>query len=328
VAMPSSYAHRYPRSPYVAGNVQVVPNANGFGALVSVQPARGRLQPSPCFDPRTITGIQVALKHHLVVHVQGCSLAAMQDHLHFSERFGSVWPFGIDQTLYKVVSSSPLPAAMHDMREQQLAAGEPPAILKVFNLPNRTINGSMNAVFGWPWHTDNCFPNSLPPAFGVIVPRRMPPKGGGTRFLDMFQAFERLPPDLKERVALQRWPSNAKLNGTSSGDPPGFPSVLNLRGQHALYTASRGHLEAANQVMGANEAAARNRAFRGWELLDEVEKHLTRLWAEPNNSIYVVPGVGDVVLWDERATQHQAGNDYYGVPREVHRVLISRATWL
>jgi len=287
---------------YVTG-VLVVPRPNRFGATVWV-PNRS------CLDTEVLYAVRKALKHHLVVHVTGCQSITMEGHVRFAGHFGSVWERGVDDPLFSLFQNGSMGVA----RRKQLRQGEPQSILKVITLPQTKAT----ARFGVAWHTDNCNPRPLPPTLGIMVPRNMPSSGGGTRFLSMFHAFEQLPAELKDRVARRVYQADAWLPGTGR---PAVPSVLRLRGQDALFSVHPNH------ILGtcAQDFCRQQEIDR--ELVGRVARFLDTLWdPRANFSVKITPSPGDVVLWDQRATQHQAALDFGGSYREIHRILVVNAS--
>jgi alpha-ketoglutarate-dependent sulfate ester dioxygenase len=56
-------------------------------------------------------------------------------------------------------------------------------------------------------------------------------------------------------------------------------------------------------------------------LFDLFQAHVTRL----ENTVRWHWAPGDIAMWDNRATQHYAIDDYADLPRKMHRVTISGA---
>jgi alpha-ketoglutarate-dependent sulfate ester dioxygenase len=54
-------------------------------------------------------------------------------------------------------------------------------------------------------------------------------------------------------------------------------------------------------------------------LFDLFQSHVTRL----ENTVRWHWAPGDIVMWDNRATQHYAIDDYADLPRKMHRVTVS-----
>jgi taurine dioxygenase len=54
-------------------------------------------------------------------------------------------------------------------------------------------------------------------------------------------------------------------------------------------------------------------------LFDLLQAHVTRL----ENTVRWHWAPGDIAMWDNRATQHYAIDDYADLPRKMHRVTVS-----
>jgi taurine dioxygenase len=55
------------------------------------------------------------------------------------------------------------------------------------------------------------------------------------------------------------------------------------------------------------------------DILRLLQAYVTR----PENTLRHHWAVGDVVVWDNRSTQHYAADDYGDLPRRMHRVTVS-----
>jgi alpha-ketoglutarate-dependent taurine dioxygenase len=68
----------------------------------------------------------------------------------------------------------------------------------------------------------------------------------------------------------------------------------------------------AQKVLGVNRQDSQT-------LIDLFQRHITRL----ENTVRWRWSPGDVALWDNRATQHYAVDDYDDLPRTLHRVTVA-----
>lgn len=180
------------------------------------------------------------------------------------------------------------------------------------------------------WHTDHSY--DVEPALGsVLVARELPSRGGDTRFLSTYDAFDALPTRLQDRLRGMRAVHSAKqaFGSTASRirrlvDPRS--TTENPDAADALAPVS--HPVVIRHPLSGREALFVNPSFTvrfdGWSvarsapLLAAVYLHVLRAgivadfrW-EP----------GSVAIWDNRATWHNARNDYAGERREMHRITL------
>lgn len=175
------------------------------------------------------------------------------------------------------------------------------------------------------WHTDAPF-LPTPPDVAVLRAVTVPDAGGDTLWASMTAAYDALSA-----------PMRAALDGLRVTYPP----------QQGLVDFVRAHLgdEMAEQVRElVGEGAVHPlvcthpvtgrrlvyfaRGFAGGiEGMHADESALLLPWLE---SLATRPGIqcrwrwhaGDVVVWDERATQHSGAADHRGLDREIRRVLV------
>ncbi len=183
---------------------------------------------------------------------------------------------------------------------------------------------------GGDWHTDHSYDHE--PALGsILLARDLPPSGGDTWFVSMYKAFEQLSDGMKNTLRGLRAVHSAKHVfgaqqgyelagdefGQRIGNAPATEEMINpvhpvvikhpLSGKEALYVNSAFTLH-----------------FEGWTpeesavLLEFLykeavrEDHISRFKWRP----------GSIAFWDNRATWHNAQNDYPGYRREMHRITI------
>jgi len=152
------------------------------------------------------------------------------------------------------------------------------------------------------WHTDSSF-KRVPALTSILSARIIPEHGGETEYVSTRLAFERLDPDLRERLKNSfAWHDYAHSRGqiatglASAEERAALPpqcwrmvwtNPVNRRG--ALYLASH-----AYAVEGMEPAA-------GKKLIDD----LTAVATAPGASYLHEWREGDVVMWDNRATMHR-----------------------
>jgi len=171
------------------------------------------------------------------------------------------------------------------------------------------------------WHTDMSYLDK-PPIASMLYALEIPPSGGNTWFCGMAAAWRSLPETLKARVRGRRIKHDGTYNSggylrqgvTPTDDPhaaPGawHPAVCALpeNGQAVLYLGRRRNSYVEGLAMAESE-----------QLLDEIWAAATR----PENTYQHVWRVGDLLLWDNRATMHRR-DPFDGATRRVmHRTQI------
>jgi alpha-ketoglutarate-dependent 2,4-dichlorophenoxyacetate dioxygenase len=152
------------------------------------------------------------------------------------------------------------------------------------------------------WHTDSSF-KRVPALTSVLSARIIPARGGETEFVSTRLAFERLEPELRQKLENSfAWHDYAHSRGQIAPDlaspeeraalPPQCWRMVwknPVNGRRALYLASH-----AYAIEGMELTA-------GKRLLDKLMTAATA----PRTSYVHNWRSGDVVMWDNRATMHR-----------------------
>jgi alpha-ketoglutarate-dependent 2,4-dichlorophenoxyacetate dioxygenase len=152
------------------------------------------------------------------------------------------------------------------------------------------------------WHTDSTF-KTVPALASVLSARIIPAQGGETEYVSTRLAFERLAPQMRQRLEQSfAWHDYAHSRGKIAPDlastaeraalPPQCWRLVwknPTNGRSALYIASH-----AYAIEGMEQNAAQ-------QLLDELIAAATA----PGQSYVHAWRAGDVVMWDNRATMHR-----------------------
>lgn len=176
------------------------------------------------------------------------------------------------------------------------------------------------------WHTDVTF-SKTPPMGCVLRAVKIPPTGGDTLWANLSSAFDTLDDDTKaflrgktathdirlsfpkERFG-QSQADDEKLKKAIADNPPLSHPVVRTHpetGKECLFV-SEGF---TSHIDGLSERESR-------ELLDKLFAHST----QDAFTIRHQWQAGDVVIWDNRATQHKALFDYGDAHRIMHRATI------
>ena len=175
------------------------------------------------------------------------------------------------------------------------------------------------------WHTDVTFVDAHP-KFSVLRGVVVPEFGGDTVFANTVSAYEELPPPLRQ-LASSLWAVHSNAYDyavrpqATDADRKHFEEVFTgtiyetehpvvqvhpETGEHALLLGNF-----VQRFVGLNKGDSQ-------KLFDLFQSHIT----SPENTVRWSWQAGDVVIWDNRATQHRAVNDYGDQKRVVHRATV------
>jgi alpha-ketoglutarate-dependent taurine dioxygenase len=166
------------------------------------------------------------------------------------------------------------------------------------------------------WHTDSTYEAELP-LLAILHAKEVPSEKGGTMFADMRAAYDALPDARKQQLerltALHGrsvGPAGEKLYGADKGITAKLP-------ENVQWPAVTRHPVTGRQVLFVNPM--HTYGFAGmtqdeaWPLIEELAEHATQ-----DRFIYYHRWrVGDVLMWDERATMHRGAGDYRPEERRV-----------
>jgi alpha-ketoglutarate-dependent taurine dioxygenase len=175
------------------------------------------------------------------------------------------------------------------------------------------------------WHTDVTFVVS-PPAISSLRAVVVPPYGGDTVLASSAWAYRDLPEPLRV-LADQLWAVH-----TNDYDyiQPQFATERAAE-YHRQFVAQR--WETAHPVVRVHPVTGERGLYIGGfaqrivglsgtesrDVLRLLQAYVTR----PENTVRWHWAPGDLVLFDNRATQHYAPDDYFDLPRKLHRVTVA-----
>jgi taurine dioxygenase len=166
------------------------------------------------------------------------------------------------------------------------------------------------------WHTDSTYEEKLP-LLAMLHALEVPATKGGTMFADMRAAYDALSPEMKQRLAgltglhgRSSGPAGERLYGDDKGktekeyDELPRPAVVQhpVTGRPILFVNPM-HTHGFD---GMEREAA-------WELIEELAAHAT----QERFTYYHSWRVGDLLIWDERATMHRGAGDYHPEERRI-----------
>ncbi len=177
------------------------------------------------------------------------------------------------------------------------------------------------------WHTDVTFVEAYPKISilrGVVIPEF----GGDTIWANTVAAYEGLPPALKA-AAEQLWAVHSNAHDyaarrphASEEDRRHFEEVFTSTVYETEHPVVRVHPETGERslVLGSFAQGFVGHSRNDAELLFQLlQSHITR----PENIVRWRWQEGDVAIWDNRATQHYAVNDYGQAKRVVRRTTLA-----
>lgn len=239
-------------------------------------------------DDSVVAGIRAALLRHKVVFLRGQRLTYDQQ-VAFGRRFG------------------------------ELTLGHP-IFPPVPDKPYQREFDSRQGTKAHYWHSDLTFLDR-PPAFGQLHAMVIPPVGGDTIWANGVTAYDTLPEPLRRLADALRVVHSNDCDYIDATMPGGRLDYIRTA-YEAEHPAVRVHPETrerslmlggfARNVPGFGPQASR-------ELLSALQAHATL----PEHTVRWKWQVGDLVLWDNRATQHYAVYDYGAAHRRLERVTVS-----
>jgi taurine dioxygenase len=158
------------------------------------------------------------------------------------------------------------------------------------------------------WHTDSTYEDTLP-LLAILHAKEVPEANGGTMFADMAAAFAALPAARQQELAgltglhgRHTGPAGEKLYGD-------FKGVTEKQYHEVPWPAVVRHPVTNRPILFVNPM--HTHGFAGmaretaWPIIEELAAHAT----QERFVYYHRWRVGDVLMWDERATMHRGAGD-------------------
>ncbi|BEL07750.1 TauD/TfdA family dioxygenase [Actinoplanes sichuanensis] len=176
------------------------------------------------------------------------------------------------------------------------------------------------------WHTDVTFVVA-PPKATTLRSLVIPPYGGDTLFSNTAAAYADLPEHLR-LLADRLWAEHS--NEYDYAEHPQFRSA-EVDEYQKVFVSTR--YRTAHPVVRVNPDSGVPNLFignfvtgiiglsktEGRDILRLLQHYVTR----PENTLRHKWQVGDIVVWDNRSTQHYAADDYGDLARKLHRVTVA-----
>jgi alpha-ketoglutarate-dependent sulfate ester dioxygenase len=181
------------------------------------------------------------------------------------------------------------------------------------------------------WHTDVTFVDRIP-SISFLRAITLPPYGGTTVFANTVRAYERLPEPL-QALTDRLWAVHSNLYDYARPEKAGEngeldPKFKQYRDEFVKlefeteHPVVRVHPETGERTLVLGHFVGR---FVGLNAQDSndlfalLQRHITKL----ENTVRWTWRPGDIAVWDNRATQHYAVDDYDDLPRRLHRVTLA-----
>jgi len=180
--------------------------------------------------------------------------------------------------------------------------------------------------FGEGWHSDTTY-TEIPPMATVLYAVEVPEVGGDTMFANMYLAYESLSDGMKALLApLRAVNSTAKRKGGGRSAGNAFQSVkFKNRDQvmEGIHPVVRTHPETGRKALYVNELHTVRFDGLSEEESKPILDFLCRHKSRPEFTCRYRWTAGALGIWDNRAAQHYALNDYHGQRREMLRLSIA-----
>jgi len=164
------------------------------------------------------------------------------------------------------------------------------------------------------WHADTTH-MAAPPALTLLLARVLPPVGGDTMFANAALAYENLSPGLRGVLD--------GLRAVHQGTELAASAGLDRDAVTTTHPVVRTHPETGRRALFVNGNYVDR--FDGWTR-EESQPLLEYLYAQVGRPEYTYRHhweVGDLIIWDNRCTQHAVIGDTGGAERTLHRVTIA-----
>ncbi|MFW0786038.1 TauD/TfdA family dioxygenase [Gordonia sp. CPCC 206044] len=188
-----------------------------------------------------------------------------------------------------------------------------------------TIEGAANS-----WHSDVTFVDRIPKA-SILRAVTLPSYGGATTWASTVAAYEQLPKPLRALVE-ELWATHSNLyDYVTQTEPTGGVDVASKAEHYQEFTSTeyqtlhpvvRVHPETGERSLLLGHFAKEFRGLKASEfgdLYQLLQSRITKL----ENTFRWNWSLGDVVIWDNRATQHYGIADFGNQKRELHRITLA-----
>jgi taurine dioxygenase len=176
------------------------------------------------------------------------------------------------------------------------------------------------------WHTDVTFVDAYPRA-SILRALVVPAAGGDTTWSNTVAAYQDLSPELREladklwAVHTNEYDYQARRTKATTEDLKYYDEVFTSTIYETEHPLVRVHPETGERSLLLGHFVKKIIGLSSHDsahLFQVFQEHITKL----ENTVRWRWAVGDVAVWDNRATQHYAINDYGDQHRLVRRVTV------
>jgi len=197
---------------------------------------------------------------------------------------------------------------------------------EIYLITNKEIGGKPSETrdTGRAWHTDHSF-TTRPTLATMLYCREIPAVGGTTMFTNMHMAFETLSPALRgvlEPLEAVHDFAHYSARGLRTRNPEQI-AHMNRINPPVAQPVVRVHPETGRKALYVNEMMTSRFAGMAPEESEGLLKYLFDHSVRPEFTYRHTWTVNDLLMWDNRCTQHLAPGDYtHDQPRHMHRITI------
>ena len=271
--------------------IKVTPLSRFVGAEVSgVEIARG-------LSDQQFLELRQAFVKHSVIFIRNQNITP-DEHIEFAKRWGEI---SVNR-FFQAVDSHPVIAEVRKEAHQKLNIGST-------------------------WHTDHSY-DQVPAMGSILYARVVPTLGGDTLFSSMYAAYEHLTDGMKNTLLRMR----AEHSSRHAFGEAAYIGLDEVEGR--LSNAEEATQDAVHPVIIKHPLSGKSALyvngeftvkFEGWSK-EESQPLLDYLYSHAYKNEFTCRfkwTQGSLAIWDNRATQHCALNDYDGEQRLMHRITIS-----
>jgi taurine dioxygenase len=250
------------------------------------------------YDDELFGRIKAALLQHKVLFLRDQNISR-RDHVAVAERFGK-------------------------LEDHPVAGSHPdyPGLVQIYKTPDGPFDRYENA-----WHTDATW-REAPPMGCVLRCIECPPTGGDTMWANMALAYEKLPDEIKGRIAGLRARHSIEAS-FGAAMPQDKRLALKARFPDAEHPVVRTHPETGEKVLFVNAFTTHFTNYHtpanvryGQDANPGAADLLRYLISQAYIPEYQVRWrwqPNSVAIWDNRSTQHYAVMDYAPCHRKMER---------
>jgi taurine dioxygenase len=205
---------------------------------------------------------------------------------------------------------------LEEVRTKKDNADEKQYILYV---ANRIVDGSKGALPDGEmyFHSDQCY-YEVPCKATILNAMELPKAGGETLFASMYRAYEKLPEDLKKRIA----GLTAVNMYDYSADPTKRNPNFNPEAPHFVHPVVTKHPETGRPVLYVNRQMTHHIVGMDPEESEALLLELFEHAENPDNVYEHVWRPHDLVMWDNRAVLHARKDFDPSEARVLRRVTV------